>query len=170
MLLKKDGTKLIITESVIRYAMENTKSNKAAASFLNISYNSYKKYAKTYIDEKTGLSLFELHKNQEGAGISKGASSYSYKNLRSVISGHIPEYPAYKLKKRLLKEAYLEEKCARCGFEEKRITDDAVPVLLNWIDGDRSNHRLDNLEMLCYNCYFLTVDNIYGKKLDIDNF
>lgn len=169
LLNNKEGLPLNIKESTIRYAMENSNSNKSAAKFLKISYNSYKKYAKMYIDEESGKSLFDLHKNQEGRGVRKGSYRVgSYKKLEQIISGHYPDFPPDKLKRRLLKEGMLEEKCSRCGFEERRVLDYSVPLLLNWIDGDKKNHRLDNLEFLCYNCYFLTVDNVVGKRLDLD--
>ena len=50
-----------LTESQIRYAMENSYGNKAASRFLNIDYRTYTKYAKMYIDSDTQKSLFELH-------------------------------------------------------------------------------------------------------------
>ena len=37
-----------LTESQIRYAMENSYGNKAASRFLNIDYRTYTKYAKMY--------------------------------------------------------------------------------------------------------------------------
>ncbi len=64
-------TALNVPESDIRYAMENTKSNAAAARFLKISFTSYKKYARMYTDRDTGKTLYELHKNQFGVGIPK---------------------------------------------------------------------------------------------------
>ena len=54
-------TALNVPESDIRYAMENTKSNAAAARFLKISFTSYKKYAKMYTDRESGKTLYELH-------------------------------------------------------------------------------------------------------------
>ena len=50
-----------LTESQVRYAMENSFGNKAAARFLNIDYRTYKKYAKMYVDNESGKTLFELH-------------------------------------------------------------------------------------------------------------
>ena len=55
---------LDIPESDIRYAMENTKSNAEAARFLKVSFTTYKKYARMYVDRETGKTLYEIHKNQ----------------------------------------------------------------------------------------------------------
>ena len=59
-----------ISESEIRYAMENTQSCAGAARFLKVSYEAFRKYAKLYTDEASGKTLFELHKNKAGKGIS----------------------------------------------------------------------------------------------------
>ena len=58
----------------------------------------------------------------------------------------------------------MEEKCASCGFEERRITDYRVPLKIDFLDGDTTNHKLDNIQMLCYNCYFLQVGNLNGRN------
>jgi hypothetical protein len=162
------GHSMDIPEKMIRYAMANTKSNRSAAEFLRVAYNTYKKYAKYYIDSDSGKSLFDLHKNMRGLGISKGSMRpTAYKRLKEVIAGYCPDYPSIKLKERLVRESILEEKCNRCGFCERRILDYKIPLLMDWKDGDRTNHRLDNLQLLCYNCYYLTVDNVVGKRMII---
>ena len=69
--LGKGRTPLNLTEAQIRYAMKNSKSNSSAARFLNVSFSTYQKYAKMHIDEETGKSLYELHKNQKGKGVKK---------------------------------------------------------------------------------------------------
>jgi 5-methylcytosine-specific restriction endonuclease McrA len=40
--------------------------------------------------------------------------------------------------------------CSRCGF-----TGDLVQMDLDHINGDRSDHRLENLQTLCSNCHRL---------------
>ena len=149
--------------------MENTKSNAEAARFLRVSYPTYKKYAKLYKDDETGQSLFEIHKNQVGTGIRK---PYNIKKgkyaLQDILEGQYPEYPISNLKKRIITNAILEEKCDNCGFCERRISDYTVPLLLEHIDGDRTNHYIDNLRLLCYNCYYLMVGNVTGRNTDID--
>ncbi len=160
---------LNLLKSNVLYAMENTKSNAEAARFLRVSYPTYKKYAKLYKDDETGQSLFEIHKNQAGTGIRK---PYNIKKgkyaLQDILEGQYPEYPISNLKKRIITNAILEEKCDNCGFCERRISDYTVPLLLEHIDGDRTNHYIDNLRLLCYNCYYLMVGNVTGRNTDID--
>jgi len=158
-----------LTESQIRYAMLNSQSNKAAARFLNVTLSTYRKYAKIYKDSESGKSLYDLHKNQSGKNIAKGTVfQHGYYRMEDILEGKHPDYNPKKLKKRLIVNCILEEKCSRCGFEERRILDYSIPLLLDWIDGDNTNHKRDNLQLLCYNCYYLTVNNVVGKKLFLD--
>lgn len=161
-----------LTESDIRYAMRNTCSNSAAARFLKITYKTYKKYAEMYIDEETGQNLFELHKNQNGKGISKRFKSKfdGKKGLKKILEGKMPTYPHRKLKTRLIKEGVKKECCDVCGFDERRITDYTVPLILVWLNGDKTDHRLENLELLCYNCFYLTHSDLFTRRADTTKF
>jgi len=156
---------LNIPESEIRYAMENTKSNAEAARFLKVSFTSYKKYAKMYTDRESGKTLYELHKNQFGVGIPKNIAraSKGVYSIDKILQGEHPNYPSWKLRNRLLALAILPEKCASCGYEERRVTDDTVPLLLDHMDGDDTNHRIENLQMLCLNCYYQQTGNPFKQ-------
>ena len=154
----KRGTKQPLMETEIREAQQVAKSAAEAARILGVSYNTYKKYAKQY-------GIFDELKNPEGFGIRKGSGRTSYYTpLDDILNGKYPDYPVWKLKRRLLLNGYMEEKCSVCGFNEKRLTDHKVPLILDFIDGNRRNHDYDNLRMLCFNCYFLIVGNLTGKK------
>ena len=59
----------ILKKEDIQRAIKMTRSNRAAARYLHVSFTHYKKYAKTYTDIETGTTLFELHKNQAGRTI-----------------------------------------------------------------------------------------------------
>ena len=154
-------------EDILR-AMRNTKSNMAAARYLGVSYIHYKKWAKLYEATEEGYdNLHAQHKNQSGKGIpkflrgkGKGAP------LIDIIEGRIDasSFKPEKLKYRLLQEGHLEEKCSQCGFNERRVLDYKMPLLLNFKDSNKKNWKLENLEMLCYNHYFLTIGDIFTDK------
>jgi len=161
------GSGYNFSESDIRYAMQNTRSNLQAARFLRVTPRTYQKYAKMYIDSATGKTLWELHKNIPGKGISKHIRKVGYvpKSLDDILNGTLPgPKDVSGFKKRLLRNNILEEKCGVCGFEERRITDYSIPIVLDWIDGDRANCKRDNLRLLCYNCHYLMVHGPYGGR------
>ena len=71
------------------------------------------------------------------------------------MGGKHPNYPHWKLQERLIKEGYIKQECSNCGYDEVRPQDYQGPYLLNFLDGDGKNHKLENLSLLCYNCFFL---------------
>jgi len=138
-----------ISKADIEYAQSKTKSNRAAAKFLNVGYMRYRRYAQIY-------NLFESHKNQKGIGTNKGyAAKPSTVPLKDVFANKHPQYNLVRLKNRMIAKNLLVEECAICGFREKRITDSKTPLILTFKNGKR-DYSQDNIELLCYNCLFLT--------------
>lgn len=162
------AAKILSKDDLLR-AMKMTRSNRAAARYLHVSYNHYKKYAKMYKNEE-GISLLEAHKNQAGKGIPKFLSSGGKEPpLIDLIEGRIPveHFDPKKIKQRIIFEALIEEKCNKCGFDERRVSDTKVPLILHHKDGNLKNFHLDNLEFLCYNCGFLYgVSPITEKQVE----
>jgi len=155
-----------LLKSDIERAMAMTKSNRAAARYLHCSYIHYKKWAKNFTDDNN-ITLFDKHKNQSGKGISKFLSNKGKEPaLKDIIEGRvsIDSYTPEKLKNRLIQESYLQECCNKCQFQERRVSDYKVPLILNFKDGNKKNWSLENLELLCYNHYFLYVGNIFTNK------
>ena len=158
-------SKIITKEDILR-AQKMTRSNMAAARYLHVSYNHYKKYAKMYKNEE-GVNLLEAHKNQAGEGIPKFALAGKDKiPLMDLLEGRVPieHFDARKIKQRLIFEGLIEEKCNRCGFSERRVTDLKVPIILNFKDKNKKNWNLDNIEFLCYNCSFLYGESPIEEK------
>lgn len=159
-------TSFNLPEADIRYAISNTKSNAEAARFLKVSFTTWKKYASMYIDRDTDKTLYDMHTNQAGQGIPKDTtrSLGSPYSIDKILLGEYPNYPTWKLRNRLLALAIMPESCNSCGYAERRITDDTVPILLDHIDGDETNHRIENLQMLCLNCYYQQTGNPFNKE------
>ena len=161
-------SKILYKEDILR-AQKMTRSNMAAARYLHVSYNHYKKYAKMYKNDE-GVTLLDSHMNQEGKGIPKFLTNGGKEPpLIDLIEGRIPveHFDASKIKQRLIFEGMIEEVCSNCGFSERRVTDTKVPVILNFKDGNKKNYHLDNLEFLCYNCSFLyAVSPIEEKQAE----
>lgn len=158
-------SKIILKDDILR-AQKVTRSNMAAARYLHISYNHYKKYAKMYKNEE-GISLLEVHKNQAGEGIPKFAiAGIDNVPLMDVLEGRVPieHFDSRKIKARLISEGKLVEVCDRCTFAERRVTDQKIPVILSFKDGNKKNWHLNNLEFLCYNCSFLYAASPIDEK------
>jgi hypothetical protein len=161
--------KYFTKEDILR-AMRHTKSNRAAARYLGCDYSTYKKYSKLYKDNETGKTLFDSHLNQAGRGIRKhlygGRNVKDLAPLLDILEGRIDvaNYTPDILKARLIEEGFLVEECASCGFNERRVIDYRVPLVLNFKDKNNRNWLKENLEFLCYNCYFLHVGNIWSEN------
>lgn len=154
------NSKYLSKEAVLR-AMKMTKSGHAAARYLRVSYIHFKKYARLYKDEETGLPLLELCKNPSGKGIPKYPRDATNPGwnvpIMEIIEGRAPNwhFNPKMLKIRIIQEGLLEERCAKCGHTEKRVTDHKTPLILHHKDEVLENFLLENLEFLCYNCSFL---------------
>lgn len=155
----------ILLQSQIEAAMKITRSNRAAAIYLRVSYKFYKKFASLYKNSE-GISLFELHRNKEGKGIPKvQKNSQKGKKLDDILLNKYKSVPKDRLLRRLFTNGYLKECCGSCGYSIKRPTDLKTPLTLNFKNGNREDYRLDNLEALCYNCYFVQIGDLRIKDL-----
>jgi hypothetical protein len=158
-----------LSKDQVVMAMNKTKSVRAAARYLNVSYIHMKKWMKLYKNED-GISLFEAHKNQSGKGIPKFLSNNGTRKkdpaLLDVIEGRIDpaHFNPQKIKYRLIEEGYLKEECCNCGFHERRVSDYKIPLILHFKDNNKQHYRLENMEMLCYNCYFLMIGDVFNNK------
>ena len=149
-----------LSKEMIMAAQAKTKSNMAAARYLHVSYQHYKKWAKLY-------KLFDSHKNQSGKGITKFLKGpKKMPHMLEIIEGRIAasSFDPNKLKYALIEQGYLSEECAVCSFKERRVLDYKMPLLLHFKDNNSNNYSLDNIQLLCYNHYFLTVGDIFNNK------
>jgi hypothetical protein len=48
------------------------------------------------------------------------------------------------------------EKCEKCGWGKQNPHTGSVPIELSHKDGNFTNNRIDNLELICPNCHALT--------------
>jgi len=159
-----------LTKEQIQLAMRMTKSNKAAARYLNCSYIHYKGWAKQYVEFEGGRTLFEIHKNQAGKGIPKFLAGNPEKrsqwDVLDIIEGRIASvhFRPEDIKKKMLDEGYLKEECALCGFHDRRLTDYKMPLILDFKDNNPNHYNLGNIRFLCYNCYFINIGEIFNGK------
>jgi len=143
----------------IKYAQSQTKSHAEAARYLNVSFSTYKRYATDY-------GLYDTdHKNPSGKGISKLKSKGLF-GIQEILDGKHPNYDRTKFKERLIRAKYLTHACAYCGHSQTR-PNGRGPYTLDYRDGDRTNLQLDNLQLICYNCTYLTNGRITVESEDV---
>lgn len=138
------ANKIVLSENEIRSAISSTITMGAAAKFLKISERTFKKEA-----EKYGLYEPVFQKNNKF-------------NLTDILDGKHPQYPTSKILPRLVSENYKKYECEKCGIT--KYNNEHISLELNHIDGDNSNHRLQNLQVLCPNCHSQT-ETYRSKKL-----
>ena len=152
-------------------AMRYTKSNLAASKHLGCSYQHYKRFAKSYKVNITGdensQTLFEQHLNQQGKGIPKFLpKNKKYPAIKKIVETGMgwESFALDKLKIAIIHEGLLEDKCCNCGFNERRVIDYKIPLLIYFKDRNKTNWKLGNLGFLCYNCYYLTIGDVFDVK------
>ena len=120
------------------------------------STNEYYKQIRRILEEnEINTSHFDVEYKPEGIRDKIPVEKYLVKGSTISIS---------KLREKLLKEGLKEHKCENpeCGLSEWH--GKPIPLQLHHINGDRTDNRLENLQLLCPNCHAMT-DNYCGRKL-----
>lgn len=146
------GKKIECDDSEILKASICCNSATSAAAFLGIQYNTYRKHA-------TRLGVFK--KNQSGKGTKKPITDHRKISLSEILAGEHPQYQTNKLRKRLFEENIKKKKCECCGITDW--LNKPAPLELDHKDGNKNNHRLNNLRILCPNCHAQT-ETYRGKN------
>lgn len=140
-----------IDKDIFIQVCNEAKSMSDAAIKLGLHFTTFKRYA----------LLFNCYKpNQAGKGIYK--KPHNKVPLSEILKGNYPQYQTYKLKARLLNNHIKEYKCECCGLT--MWNNKPIPLELHHIDGNRSNHILSNLMILCPNCHAQT-DSYKAKNI-----
>ena len=142
------GRRKVITKKMILDAQSQSQSASQCARWLNVTFNTYKKWATYY-------GVYDNVKNQSGKGIKKGYATYKI-SLEDIFEGKTEsKYSNATFKRRLVDEGYMEEECSICGFNEGRVTDGKILFCLQKYLLMIFYMFYDNLRLLCPNHYFL---------------
>ena len=143
------GRRKVITKNMILEAQKHTKSNMAAAKWMNVCYTTYKKWARYY-------GVFEQHLNQKGDGIKKGFAVRTT-NVEDIVLGKRQpprRWSQSGVKEELISKGYWQDECAHCGYNETNLATDKICLGIDFEDGNSKNWVLENIRLLCANCYY----------------
>ena len=143
------GRRKVITKNMILEAQKHTKSNIAAAKWMNVCYTTYKKWAKYYC-------IFDQHLNQKGDGIKKGFAVRTV-NVEDIVLGKREpprRWSQSVVKEELISKGYWQDECAHCGYNETNLATDKICLGIDFEDGNSKNWVLENIRLLCANCYY----------------
>jgi len=136
-----------ILRSEIEEAKKYSIFGSQQAKFLGVKLPTYRKYAKLH-------GLWEPQPHAKGRDQQHNPNIGKYP-LPRILTGEFDGNPAvsdWMVKRKLLRSGTFPECCNICGYNKRRITDKYVSLIVDHKDGDKSNFKLENLRLLCWNC------------------
>ena len=135
-----------IPKNKIERAIQENDSMTKAAQSLHVAYNTFKKYAKQY-DLWAPLP--------SSKGVRRSVNSTFTRDIGLILQGKSPNpYREATLLSKAIREGYMKPCCSNCGadFTESQRKD--PPLILDFLDRNPMNTKLDNLRALCFNCIY----------------
>jgi hypothetical protein len=126
----------------VLHACKNSTSMVEASKSVNVPY-------KTFIRIAKRLGCYYPNRSSNGWTVHPNKIP-----LSEILAGHHPSYQSHKLRLRLLEEGLKLEECEICKLREWN--GKKIPLQLDHIDGNNSNHILSNLRVICPNCHSQT--------------
>ena len=148
----------VLDQDIIEMANSGETMN-TCASRLGIKFMTFKRRA---------LKLGVYKPNQGRKDIKRDQSEFKEFTipLQDIISGKFEgHYSSSRLRKRLIKEGYKENKCEICGIKEWN--GKALTCELHHNDGNRGNNKLENLTIVCPNCHSQTHNHSKKKNASL---
>lgn len=143
-----------IDDTKLKEAVQNSISIAEVFRHLNIC-NTGTAY-KTLKKRIQQLNLDTSHFKGQGHLKDKKHNWSVKQELGEILVANSSYVSTQNLKKRLLKEGILENKCSACGLTNKW-NGKPIALQLDHINGIANDHRRENLRLLCPNCHSQTA-------------
>ena len=134
----------------IEMAIKSTQSMGQAGLYMGVSKNTFKKYAKLH-------GLWAPLKSSKGIRHTGNVGAALKHDLKSILEGKNPNpYREDTLLTKGIREGYIACKCNNCSQDFSHIDsqDRLPPLILDFLDRNPQNTRIDNLRALCFNCIY----------------
>ncbi len=158
-----------LTKEEIQNALDSLNSYTEILEKFNL--NPYSGMRNTFMsrikEEGYDLSKFEKNSNEYKKSICIGKFSKDNKKDLSSILTENSSYSRVHLKKRLVSENILENKCSECSIYDVW-NNKPISLQLDHINGIRNDNRIKNLRLLCPNCHSQT-HTFSGRNLPLIN-
>ena len=144
-----------MTYDTINAAIQSTQSMSQAAVYCGVSLNTFKKYAKQH-----GLWA----PLPSSKGIVRSVNSQFTKDIKSILEGKTPNpYREQTLLSKAIKEGYIKCECSNCSqdFSKYEMRKDP-PLILDFLDKNPQNTKIENLRALCFNCVYSLYYTLKG--------
>jgi hypothetical protein len=119
----------------------------------------------TFIYRAQKIGIYDPNPTPKGkVNISEARRNYIKSktlSLEKILNGDYPNYPGRMLKHRLYESGLKEERCEECG-QGNMWNDKPLVLELEHISGNKTDHRWENLKILCLHCHSQTTT--YKRK------
>ena len=141
---------MVMSKHNIELAIKSTQSMGQAYRYMGVSRNTFKKYAKQY-------GLWKPTKNLKGIRRTGNVGSQLKHDLKQILEGKNPNpYRESTLLTKAIHEGYIACKCSNCGADFQHIDSQhrEPPLILDFLDRNPMNTKVENLRALCFNCVY----------------
>ena len=142
----------------IELAIKSTQSMGQAGQYMGVSRNTFKKYAKLH-------GLWKPIKDFKGIRRTGNVGSQWKHDLKAILEGKNPNpFREDTLLTKGIREGYIPCTCSNCSqdFSFMDSQEKLPPLILDFLDRNPMNTKLDNLRVLCFNCIYVLAPTKKG--------
>ena len=141
---------MTLSKHNIELAIKSTQSMGQAGLYMGVAKNTFKKYAKLH-------GLWSPKKSSKGIRKTGNVGSQLKHDLKAILEGKNPNpYREDTLLTKGIREGYIACRCDNCSADFTHIDsqDRLPPLILDFLDRNPMNTKLENLRVLCFNCVY----------------